>query len=120
MAAPILDCFAVVAPGRLEEGQEVGHAEQISNLLARVYDFQLAASCPCGHIQAHHRAKTRTVHLRYFLQIDHDSLVARDPFAHGILQHLCVLKRELSMAFRHQRIFMVIAMHAKSSGRTAG
>jgi len=60
-----------------EYRQEIGKAEKVANLFAKMHQFQVAANRAGRHVQTNQRAEARAVHVGKLFKVQHDSLGIR-------------------------------------------
>src|SRR5438874_6981623 len=109
--------LSAAASCSFKQGQHIRHAEQFEDLLARVHHFQPAAARSRRNVQRHHRSQSRTVHHRYFLQIQDNSPFSPAGLAHRLFQQRHILGRQPPKAFHHRAILPLGPLYAKSSRR---
>ena len=109
-----LDGFAVVAACGFEQGEQIGHAEEVAYGLIGVDEFDAAAARASGDVEADDSAEAGTVHLRNFLEVKHDPLVTRDAIADRVFQRGGVLAGEPAEALNKQHVRGFVELKMKT------
>jgi hypothetical protein len=100
----------------LEQGKQVGHAEESTESGAYVDEFDFAITAAGGDVESHQGAEAGTVHEGNLLKVEDDALFFGDQSANLVAELRSVLEGEFAVAGNNHGVVGAMGLQTEATG----